>query len=264
MDLGIRDKVALVSGGSRGIGREVAGQLAAEGVKVVIAARTKDAVDEAVAAIVAAGGTATGVAADMTDVTGIQRAVTAAQQAYGNPDIVVSNVHGPGPGDFMDVTPEDFERVMREMTLSVIHLTRAVLPGMREKGWGRLVNIGSGAAKEPPPDLKHILANTARAAVVTLNKSLSNEYGKDGITVNTVGTGFIATDRMWDYVGGVAAERGLTAEEAMAGFATTIPLRRPGQPWEIASVITFLCSQQAGYVTGQLIPVDGGILRSAF
>jgi 3-oxoacyl-[acyl-carrier protein] reductase len=264
MDLGIRDRVALVSGGSRGIGREVARVLSAEGVKIVIAARTKDAVDEAVAGLEAEGGTAIGLAADMTDPVDIERVVAAAQAAYGNPDIVISNVHGPGPGDFMDVTPEDFERVMREMTLSVIHLTRAVLPGMREKGWGRLVNIGSGAAKEPPPDLKHILANTARAAVVTLNKSLSNEYGKDGITVNTVATGFIATDRMWGYIGALADERGTTAEEAMAGYASGIPLRRPGTPWEIASVIAFLCSEQAGYVTGQLIPVDGGVLRSAF
>lgn len=264
MDFGIAGKVALVSGGSRGIGRAAADILAGEGAKIVIAARNQEAIDEAVREITAAGGDAVGVSCDMTTLEGVTTAVDTARESFGSPDIAISNVHGPGPGDFFDVTPEDFRRVIDEIVLSVIHFSRAVVPHMQKQGWGRLVNIGSGAAKEPPPELKHILANTARASVVTFNKSLSNELGPDGITVNTVGTGFIGTQRMWDYVTHVGQERGLEPEAMMAGFSTGIPLRRPGKPEEIGAVIAFLCSQQAGYVTGQLIPVDGGVVRSAF
>lgn len=264
MDFGIAGRVALVSGGSKGIGREVARLLAEEGARVVICGRGQQAVDEALAALRADGAEAVGVACDMTTAEGVERAVGTARDAFGMPDIAISNVHGPGPGDFFDVEPADFERVLREMTMSVVLLARAVIPAMRERGWGRLVNIGSGAAKEPPPDLKHILANTARAPVVTLNKSLSNEFGPDGITVNTVGTGFIATDRVRQYAEHVAQEKGITPQEALAGFAAGIPLRRPGRPEEIASVIAFLCSEPGGYVTGQLVGVDGGVTRAAF
>jgi 3-oxoacyl-[acyl-carrier protein] reductase len=264
VDLGIADRVAVVSGGSRGIGRAVAELLAAEGVRVVVAARGAEAVGEVVETIRKNGGVAHGVAADMTVAEEIERVVAQARERFGPPDIAVSNVHGPGPGDFFDLTGDDFARAFREMTLSVIHLTRLVAPAMRERGWGRLINIGSGAAKEPPPELKHILANTVRASVVTLNRSLANEFGRDGVTVNTIGTGFIATDRMWDYVGGVGAQHGLAPADMMTQFSTGIPVGRPGRPEEIAAVVVFLCSAWAGYVTGQLIPVDGGALRSAF
>jgi 3-oxoacyl-[acyl-carrier protein] reductase len=264
MDFGIAGKVALVSGGSRGIGRAAAEILAREGAKIVIAARNQDAIDDTVKAIQISGGEAVGVSCNMVTEEGVEAAVETAKSAFGSPDIAISNVHGPGQGDFADLTPADFAQAMDEIVLSVIHFSRAVVPAMQAKGWGRLVNIGSGAAKEPPPELKHILANTARAAVVTFNKSLSNELGKDGITVNTVGTGFIGTQRMWDYVGSVGSQQGVTAEEAMKGFSAGIPMRRPGKPEEIGAVIAFLCSEQAGYLTGQLIPVDGGVLRGAF
>jgi 3-oxoacyl-[acyl-carrier protein] reductase len=264
MELGIGGKVAFVSGGSKGVGRATAELFAREGCRVVIAARGKAAIDEAVAAIKSEGGEAFGVSADLTDRAGVESAVAAATEAFGPPDIAVANVHGPGPGNFADLTDEDFAEAFRQMTLSAVYLVRAVTPHMSEQGWGRIVNVGSGAAKEPPPELAHVLANTARASVVTLNKSLANELGPDGITVNTVATGWIGTERMHSYVGKVAAERGVAAEDLLKGFTSAIPARRVGTPQEMAGLIVFLCSQPAGYVSGELINVDGGFHRSAW
>jgi 3-oxoacyl-[acyl-carrier protein] reductase len=264
MDLGIAGRIAFVSGGSKGVGRATAELLAAEGAHVVVAARTQDAIDDTVRAIRESGGSAAGVAADLTLRGDVERAVDVARQTFGPPDIAVSNVHGPGAGDFFDLDDDDFERAFREMTMSVVYLSRAVVPDMRERGWGRLVNVGSGAAKEPPSELRHVLANSARASVVTLQKSLANELGPFGITVNTIGTGWIGTDRMYDYVDALASEHAITREQALEPFTATIPLRRVGTPQEMAGAIAFLCSQWAGYITGEWVAVDGGLHRSAW
>ena len=177
MELGIRGRTAIVSGGSKGIGRATAELLARDGVNVAIAARGKEAIDEAIDAIRSDGGSAVGIVADMRDADDVERAVATARDEFGPPDIAISNVHGPGPGDFFDLDDDAFRRAFDDMVLSVVHLTRAVVPDMRKQGWGRLVNIGSGAAKEPPSDLRHALANTTRAPVVTLQKTLANELG---------------------------------------------------------------------------------------
>ncbi len=264
MDLGIRGRTAIVSGGSKGIGRATAEMLARDGVNVAIAARGKEAIDETVDAIRSEGGSAIGVVADMRRHDDIEAAVAATREAFGSPDIAISNVHGPGPGDFFDLGDDDFRQAFDEMVLSVVHLTRAVVPDMQKQRWGRLVNIGSGAAKEPPSGLSHALANTTRAPVVTLQKTLANELGPDGITVNTVGTGWIATQRMLDYSEKVAGERGASRDQFVEQVSSTIPLRRPGTPEEMAGLIVFLCSELAGYITGQWIAVDGGLLRGTF
>jgi 3-oxoacyl-[acyl-carrier protein] reductase len=264
MDLGIAGKVAFVSGGSKGMGRATAEMLAAEGVQVIVAARSKDAVDETVQVIRATGGAASGVCADLTLQEDVARAVAQGTEAFGPPDIAITNVHGPGPGDFFDLTDEQFASAFREMALSVVYLTRQVVPHMKEQGWGRLVNIGSGAAKEPPPQLAHMLANTTRASVVTLQKSLANELGPYGITVNTLGTGWFGTQRMYDYVDTLASKSGTSREAALEPLTATIPARRVGIPEEMAAVVVFLCSMGAGYLTGEFINVDGGVHRSAF
>jgi 3-oxoacyl-[acyl-carrier protein] reductase len=264
MDLGIAGKVALVSGGSKGIGRAVVDVLAAEGVRVVVAARGQAAVDETVEQVQAAGGDAVGVAADMTTVEGVAAAVATARDAFGSPDIAVSNVASADPADFFTSPPEVFTDAFAAMALSVVHLARAVVPDMQAKGWGRLVNIGAGIAKEPPPQAKHALAAMARAAVVALDKSLANELAASGITVNTIGTGFTATPTMKDLMQSIADRSGSTPEEVLKKFTAATPARRAGLPEEVAAVVAMLCSTRGGYVTGQFLPVDGGALRSAF
>jgi 3-oxoacyl-[acyl-carrier protein] reductase len=267
MDLGIAGKVAFVSGGSMGMGRTTAELFAREGCRVVVAAlpEHKESIDDTVAAIQATGGQAVGVAADLTKEDDVDRAVATAEQAFGSrPDIAVANVGGPKQGDFLTVTNEDFADAVHDMTMSMVYLARAVIPHMREQGWGRIVALNSGAAKEPPPELPHILANTSRASVIPLNKSLSNEFGRDGITINTIATGYIATARMQGYYEKLAQTRGVSAESLVEQLVSAVPVRRLGSPEEMAAVIVFLCSQQAGYVTGQFIAVDGGFHRSAW
>jgi 3-oxoacyl-[acyl-carrier protein] reductase len=264
MDLGIEGRVALVSGGSRGLGRATADLLADEGVRVVIAARTQAAIDEAVDAIVARGGQATGVAADMTTGAGVARAVEAARTTFGAPDIAIANVHSPRDGEFFDVEEEDFISAFQALTISIALLARAVIPDMQSRGWGRIVTIGSGSAKEPPRELRHILGNTARSSGVTLCKSLANEFGPDGITVNTLGTGLFRTGFMEEFFDRVGEEQGVGRERAIEAWSETVPMRRPGRPEEMAGICAFLCSEWAGYITGRMIVVDGGFGRSAW
>jgi 3-oxoacyl-[acyl-carrier protein] reductase len=264
MDLGITGKVALVSGGSKGIGRAVVDLLAAEGALVVIAARGQEGVDKAVAEVRADGGQVTGVAADMSSEEGVAAAVAAAREAFGSPAIAVSNVVSADPVDILAAPPTAFTAAYESMALSVLHLARAVVPDMQATGWGRLVNIGAGIAKEPPPQAKHAIAAMARAAVVSLNKSLANELAASGITVNTIGTGFTATESMQDLMQSIAARSGATAEDILKKFTAATPARRAGLPEEVAAIVAMLCSTRGGYVTGQFLPVDGGALRSAF
>lgn len=263
MDFGIAGKVAFVSGGSKGVGRRVAGILAREGCHVIVAARNQAAIDETVAALRAEGGSAIGVSADLTVKEDVLRALEAGRQAFGSmPDIALNNVNGPAPVyGLLDVQPEDFEKVFRTFNLSAVYLAQAVLPHMKEKGWGRLISTCSDAPKEPTQDLKHVMPTAARATVVTLNKSLANEYGPYGITVNTIGTGYIGSERMYEIMGSIAEDRGMTLDEMVA---PQIPLRRVGKPEEMASVIAFLCSRQAGYITGALIQVEGGLNHCAW
>lgn len=264
MDLGIAGKVAFVSGGSKGIGRATAELLAADGARVIVAARGKEGVDETVEAIRRAGGDAVGIAADLTVEEEVDRAVAEGTSTLGPPDIAITNVHGPGPGNFFDLTDDQFASAFREMTLSVVYLTRLVVPHMKEQGWGRLVNIGSGAAKGPPPELAHMLANVTRSSVVTLQKSLANELGPFGITVNTIATGWIGTQRMYAYIDAMADKNGVSRDEAIGPFTSVIPARRVGKPEEMAAAVAFLCSEGAGYINGEFINVDGGFHRGAW
>lgn len=266
MDLGIRGKTALIAGGSMGIGRRTAELLAADGsaVAVVGLADDPESIDQTVASIKAAGGRAIGIGADMTREAEIARAVADCQTAFGAPDIVIANVNGPPPGFFDDVSDVQFEEAVRSMTMSLVYLLRKTLPHMRQQGWGRVINMNSIGAKEPPRFPGHTLVNTGRAAAVALAKSLSDEFAGDGITINSIGTGFIGTDRMLGYYDRLSEKTGTPRNELLKELTDSIPAGRVGRVDEIAGTIAFLCSDLGGYVNGEFVNVDGGWHRSAW
>ncbi|GAB2964523.1 SDR family oxidoreductase [Amycolatopsis acidiphila] len=265
MDFGIRGRTALVTGGSKGMGRDVARMLAAEGCRVAVVARTKADIDDAVASIREQGGTAVGITADMTDGEQVRRAVAEVREAFGPPSIVIGQTKFTVPGDFADI--EDvatYTDSFQTYTVSQVNLLHAVLPAMRDAGWGRFVHIGSATAKEPVGNIHHAVANATRPSTIGLLKTVSDEYARYGITVNTVAPGWIETQNAVDYL---RANAGVATEDERRSWMldnARVPAARMGRSDEIASLIVYLCSAQAGYVTGNWIEVDGGHHRSAF
>jgi 3-oxoacyl-[acyl-carrier protein] reductase len=265
VDLGIAGKVAFVVGGSKGIGLEAARMLAAEGCRTVVVARTQRHIDAAVQAIEDAGGTATGISADMTSRDDIARAVATATEIFGSPQIVITQADFHVRGFFEEIEDDEaFVESFRAYTMSQVHILRAVLPGMKAAGWGRFVHIGSATAKEPQNKPPHTIANGTRPSTVGLLKSLADEYARFGITINTVAPGWIATKTTNWYL---STHEGLTEDDARRDWMIEkagVPAGRLGDPREIASTIVYLCSDLGGYVNGHYIAVDGGHHRSAF
>jgi 3-oxoacyl-[acyl-carrier protein] reductase len=269
MDLGLKGKTALVSGGSKGIGRAIAEELAKEGARVAVAARGQAAIDEAVAAIRDAGGEAIGVSADMYQADGVAKAVEATRSAFGPIDIAVTNVDAPDARrgssfrvGLEDTTDEDFEQAFDQLVMSVVYLSRAVIPDMKERRWGRLLNVGSKSMKHPhAPPTQKILSNVGRLGVVGLMKTLSLEYGAWNITANIVATGQFATDLARE----AFAARGRTFEQQEAIMRETgMGACRFGRPEELAAVAAFLCSERASYVSGETIAITGGMHKAVF
>jgi 3-oxoacyl-[acyl-carrier protein] reductase len=265
VDFGIAGKVAFVTGGSRGMGHVAAQMLVAEGCKVAIVARTKNDIDEAVEGITDDGGTALGVTADITEPGDVERAVAQVAEAFGPPLIVIGQTKFNIPGDFADITDlEHYVESFRSYTMSQIYLLHAVLPAMREAGWGRYVHIGSATAKEPSGAIHHVIANATRPSTIGLLKTVADENARYGITVNTVAPGWIATENAYQYL---EKNLGVTTAEARRDYMINVahvPAGRMGEPDEIASTIVYLCSDQAGFINGTWIEVDGGRHRSAF
>jgi 3-oxoacyl-[acyl-carrier protein] reductase len=251
MDLGLEGRVALVMGASRGIGRAIAAALAGEGARVAISSRSRETLDEAAVEI---GVAATPVVADTDDLERLAALPAEVEAALGPVEILVANTGGPPFGGALDHGLEEWEAAYRSLVLAPRALTEAVIPGMRERGWGRIVNVGSSSTREPIPGLN--LSNSHRMAAVGFLKTLAREVAADGITVNTVATGRFATERLADSAGSLDA-----AEEAARG---EIPAGRLGRPEEYGDLVAFLCSERAAYLTGTVIPLDGGLLRSAF
>lgn len=264
MDLGIEGKVALVSGGSKGMGRATAEELAREGCKVVVTARGQEAIDETVTAIRAVGGTAVGVTGDFTKKSEIERIVNEANAAFGPVDIAVFNVYGPTSGRYETLQDEQLTEAYNDMVMALHWMVQAVLPGMKDAGWGRIVNINSISSKEVHRELPLFTANLTRVAAVSFGKTLADEVGRFGITVNTMGTGGFLTQRYEDYMRKRAEEAGLEYDRFTAMRREDTPVGRLGYPEEMAAAIAFLCSTRASYITGQFIVVDGGRVRTVW
>lgn len=259
MDLGLSGKVALVAGSSRGLGRAIAEELAAEGASLVLCARREDSLQEARTAIEQHGSQVVAVAADLADPAQVERVVQAGMREFGRIDILVTNAGGPPAGPFEQHTPEAWDRAVQLTLGSVLNLTRAVLPGMKERRWGRILNVTSIAVKQPVDGL--ILSNSVRAAVTGFARTLANEIAPWGITVNNVLPGYTRTERLDELAAANSKAKGISQEEARAAWETQIPMGRLGEPREFAALVAFLASERASYITGTSIPVDGGWVR---
>jgi 3-oxoacyl-[acyl-carrier protein] reductase len=260
MDLGLRDRVALVAAGSKGLGRAVAEELAAEGAAVIICARGRDALDETCERIRQAGGRVHGVVADVSIVDQINHAVAEARRVFGPVDILVTNSGGPRSGRFETLSPDDWDAATRVLLTSAVSFARAVLPSMRERRWGRIINVASIAAKQPVDGL--MLSNSLRSAVIAFARTLANEVAAEGITVNNLLPGYTRTERVVDLSNQMAATHGTTPEAAIGKWEAEIPMRRIGEPKEFAALAVFLASERASYITAQSIAIDGGWIKS--
>jgi len=256
MDLGLRGKVALVTAGSKGMGRACALGLAAEGARVAICARGEADLRSAAEEIRARAGTeALALPADVTRAGDVERLVAATREKLGPVDILVANAGGPPRGTFGELADEQWVGAFELSLLSTVRLIRAVLPEMRQRKWGRILTIQSSSVKQPIPGL--LLSNAVRPGVAGLMKTLAAEVGRDGVLVNTVCPGRILTDR---FLSGAAAQK-LSREQYLERQSAEIPLGRIGTPEEFASVVVFLASERASYVTGVALQVDGGLVR---
>src|SRR5687768_11469507 len=261
MHLGIQGKVALIAAASKGLGRAVAEELGAEGARLVLCARggdalaaARDEIAERTRAEVHA------VVADVATLAGIELVAREALTRYGQVDILVNNAGGPPSGPFEKHPWEAWERAVHLTLRSAVELTRSVLPGMRERKWGRVLNITSIAVKQPVDGL--MLSNSLRAAVTGWARTLANEVAREGVTVNNVLPGYTRTDRVTELNAARAKSEGIEIEEIQRRIEGQIPMRRLGEPREFAAMVAFLASERASYITGQSIAVDGGWIRS--
>lgn len=260
MDLGLKNRVALVAASSQGIGFATAEAFATEGCRIAMCARNPQTLEAAAEKIRRQHNAEVfAEALDVSDCGAVSRFVNSVAGKFGSVDICVTNAGGPPAKGFLAATLDDWQRTLELNFLSTVYFAREVIPHMQRKRWGRIITLTSITTKQPVADL--VLSNAVRAAVVGLVKSLANEFGKDGILVNNVGPGFTATDRLKQLAKARAAASGKTEQKLFDGWAAESPLNRLGEPREVAETIVWLASERASYVTGQTVLADGGVYK---
>ncbi len=260
MDLGLKDRVAIVAAASKGLGKAVAAGLAREGARVSICART--GADLHVAASEMEAQTGQKVfwkAVDVTKPDQVHSFVEDVVHRFGGVDICVTNTGGPPAKNFLSISLEEWRQAIDLVLLSAVCFAREVLPRMQQRRWGRLIFLTSASVKQPIDGL--LLSNSLRAGVAGLAKTLANEFGKDNILVHTVCPGYTVTERLEELAGAQALAAGVSPDEIYRRWAASVPLERLGKPEELAALVVFLCSERASYMNGTTIAVDGGYIK---
>jgi 3-oxoacyl-[acyl-carrier protein] reductase len=260
MDLGLKGKTALVLGGGGGLGRAIAKSFAAEGAKVAVAGVGATSIDATMAELGSIGGSSLSLVWDLADLSVIDANIAKIESQLGTVEILINNTGGPPPSTAAGQDPALWVKQFQAMVLSVIAITDRVLPGMKARGWGRILTSTSSGILAPIPNLA--ISNTLRMSLVGWSKTLAREVAKDGITANIIVPGRIATGRVALLDEARAKREGRSVEEVAAESAATIPVGRYGKPEEYADVVVFLASTHAAYITGSVIRVDGGMTTS--
>ena len=261
MDLGLKDRVAIIGGGSKGLGRACADSLAQEGTNLVICSRNAGELDRAAGEISAATGVEVlAVAGDLSQLDDIQALVKRTVDHYGRLDILVNNSGGPPAGRAVDTSEEVWLQSIGMALMFFIRMSRESVPHMKDRGWGRIVNILASSVYQPIDNL--VTSGVTRIGAVAYAKSLADEVGRDNILVNNVAPGYLLTDRMMHIFETRSQDTGANVEDLLQAHSSTIPLGRLGRPEELGDLVTFLSSEKNSYTTGATILVDGGVVRS--
>lgn len=265
MDLGIAGRTALVLGGTKGIGRAICRELARAGVNICVVARRQEGIDDTTQELRGMGVGAFGLSEDLLDLDSYPRIIEQCQSSFQLPDIAIFNLDPPPPGRFSDVNERLLTESFHSVVLCYARMLRVVLPHMQQQGWGRVVTVGSGTAKQLVRgglDFGYVLANTTRVAASALAKTVAAEVAASGVTINTIGTGYIDTESARAWTRDRARDNQIDESTFTQRFVSNVPVGRKGKPEEMAGLCAYLCSTMAAYTTGETILCDGGMTNS--